>query len=241
MDLRYVDAHCHLHEYDDERVEKLARSYVIVAVSDDAASSLRTVELASRFELYPCVGIHPWEVGEASREDMEVIKRLVSEGKAACIGEVGLDRMFVPQTFSKQLEFFEEMVRLAVEYSLPMNLHTAGAWREAFEIVTKAGVEKAIFHWYTGPLDLLRDIVEAGYLISVNPSVKFQRKHQRVVKEAPLHSLVTESDGPYKYRGVELGPPMIPSTIAFIAEVKNLSVRDVAMQVSENLMRFFRG
>lgn len=241
MDLKYVDAHCHLHEYDDERVEELTRSYVIVAVSDDAASSLRTVELVSRFKLFPCVGIHPWEVGKASRDDVEVVKRLVSEGKAVCIGEVGLDKMFVPQTFSKQLEVFKEMVRLAAEYSLPMNLHTAGAWREAFDIVTKAGVERALFHWYTGPLDLLRDIVETGYLISVNPSVMFQRRHQRVVKEAPLHSLVTESDGPYKYRGVELGPPMIPDTVAFIAEAKNLSAEDVARRVGENLTRFLRG
>lgn len=237
---RFVDAHCHLHEYSDEEAERLAGEYVIVAVSDDAESSLRTVELSSRLPVLPCVGIHPWEAAEASEEDVRTVEELVGSGKVACIGEVGLDKKFVPQTFDKQLEVFERMVELAVEYSLPMNLHAAGAWREVFDAVTRAGVDRALFHWYSGPLDLLREIVEEGYMISINPSVRFQRKHRRALEEAPLESLLTESDGPYRYRGLELGPRMVPEVVAAIAEVKNVDPEEVARVVEANLSRFLR-
>ena len=243
--MKIVDAHCHLHEYTDEKVEFYASKYVLVAVSDDLESSLRTVELAERYGVYCCVGVHPWEVEEEPRESLREIEALVSKGLATCIGEVGLDKKFVPHSFERQLEFFEFFVRLAVEYTLPMNIHGAGAWREVFEALHRVDVEKAVFHWYTGPLDLLDEIIGAGYFITVNPSIRFQKKHREVVARTPLTSILTESDGPYEYRGLSLSPDMITSTLKVVASLKGVSIGEVAGQVYSNLARFlgsrFRG
>lgn len=160
-------------------------------------------------------------------------------GRASCIGEVGLDKKFVPQTFEKQLPVFRRMVEAAVERGLPLNIHSPGAWRDVYRVLRDYGVEKAVFHWYTGPLDLLREIVSAGYYVSVNAALKVQAKMRRVAREAPLESIVLESDGPYRYRGLELSPRMIPEAARLVAAEKGVTLEAVREAVLENTFTLY--
>ncbi len=159
--------------------------------------------------------------------------------KASCIGEVGLDRRFVPDSYEKQLPVFRAMVEAAVERGLPLNLHSPGAWRDVYLVLREYGVEKAVFHWYTGPLDLLREITAAGYYVSVNAAAIIQEKMRRIAREAPLNSLVVESDGPYRYRGLSLAPPMVRDAVRVIAEEKRLDVEEVREAVLGNTFRLY--
>jgi len=193
-----------------------------MAVSDDPKSSKRTLEIARKCKnVLAGVGIHPWEVGKASDDDLRAALSLVRE--AHFIGEVGLDKLFVPKTFSKQVKFFEEFVERAVRYGKILSIHAAGAWSDVLEVLRSAGVKLAVIHWFTGPLHLLKVIEDSGYFIGVNPAIKIQEKSRKVVKAAPLSVLLTESDGPYRYRGMELGPELIPETVRVIAELKSVS------------------
>ncbi len=239
----YVDVHCHAVEYsaeDWEKIEKLG--ILVVAVSEDLQSSHATIELAKQMEnVTPCVGIHPWCVGEASLDDLKVIEKMISREEARCIGEVGLDKKFVPETIERQRVFFEEFLRIAREYDVALNLHTAGAWREVYEELLRNDIRKAVFHWYTGPLDLMESIVENGYLISINVAAKIQEKHREVIKRVPLSSMVTESDGPYKYRGLRLSSAMLPELVKMIAEIKGVSENVVLEKAYTNHVRLLWG
>jgi len=233
---KLVDAHCHLHEFPDKEIEKYQR-YRIIAVSDDLESSLRTLKIAKKFRnVTPCIGLHPWEVGEESWEEARKILELAP--KARCLGEIGLDKLFTPQTFKLQLKIFEAFLEVSREYGLPVNLHAAGAWREVYELVRRYSIEKAIFHWYSGPLDLLKEIVDNGYFITINPTVTINRKHMRALQAVELESLLTESDGPYEYRGFHLKPELIQRVIKVIAEVKEVEEKEVVAQVHRNLEVF---
>ncbi len=237
--LNIVDAHCHLHEFQDVTIEKICTRYTIVAVSDDEQSSLRTLKLAEKYEtVIPCVGIHPWMIDKVTSEEIERTLRLCD--KAMCIGEVGLDTKFVPETIDRQREVFVKFVRIARELSLPINLHCAGTWQEVYDIVMKYDIDKAIFHWYTGPLELVDKIVNHGFYISINPAVKIQKKHQEVARRVPLSSLLLESDGPYEYRGLKLEPFLIENELVdILAKLKGVSKEEIIMSCRENIKRIF--
>jgi len=237
--LGLVDSHVHLHEYGEFWSSYCGR-FTMLAVSDDVQSSLRTVEMARRCPtVVPAVGVHPWSVSEGL--DLAKLTRdleeLLEVGGVRFLGEVGLDRVFTPGTFSYQLKVFEALLDLASRYGVGLSIHAAGTWREVLDLLRRYGIGVAVFHWYTGPLDLLEDIVAEGYLIGVNPALRVQRKHEEVVRAAPLEALVTESDGPYVYRGLKLGPELIEDLVARVAQIKGMEVGEVTEAVRRNFTR----
>ncbi len=225
----------------DSQVEEFVKKFVIAAVSDDYPSSRRVLELAEghRNKVIPCVGIHPWAVGKVSTEELVQVIKLIERGDVRCIGEVGLDKRFTPETFERQLEFFKKFVELAREYDLVLNLHAADAWRDVLDVIRKYDINKALFHWFTGPVEMLRELRDLGYYISINPAIRIQERHRRVAKEAPLEILLVESDGPYEYRGLRLEPPMTLEAVRVIAELKGVCEDYVWDRVRENFMRLF--
>ncbi|ADN50697.1 hydrolase, TatD family [Vulcanisaeta distributa DSM 14429] len=238
MHIMLYDAHTHLHEFLDSRIAEFVREIMIAAVSDDYPSSRRTIDLSNNYEnIVPCVGIHPWNVDKVGLDELRQVEKLLSEAK--CIGEVGLDRRFVPQTFNRQVEFFQTFVSWARDYDLPLNIHAPDAWRDVLEMVRRADVDRVLFHWYTGPLNLIQELRDYGYYISINAAIKIQEKSKAVAKEAPLDMILLESDGPYEYRGITLEPPMVKDAARIIAEIKGISVEDLWDVVSSNFSRLF--
>ncbi|MET1102198.1 MAG: TatD family hydrolase [Pyrodictiaceae archaeon] len=241
---RFIDAHIHLHEYDkvEDLINKLD-SYLLVAVSDDLESSIKTIELWKNYPdiIKPCIGLHPWSVSEVDQPMKQAVEvsRLALRYGIDCIGEVGLDKRFVPDTIDKQLEVFKIFLDTALEVNATLNLHTPDAWEEVLDMIVSKGIARANFHWYTGPSELLKRIAMEGYTISVNPALRIQKKHREIVKKAELSIIVTESDAPYTYKGVRLSPLLIPETIELIAEIKALPRDIIAERIIDNAKRIF--
>jgi len=225
-----VDAHVHLYEDPTMADEET----ILVAVSDDLESSLKTLSLKGE-NVVPCVGVHPWSSPEVGEEELKEFEKLVE--RALCLGEIGLDKRYVPD-FEKQRRVFEHFLTLSKEYSLPVNLHALDAWEEVFNMLLRYDVDRAYFHWFNGPLHLLDEIVSQGYYVGINAAAKIQKKHLRVIERAPLTSIMTESDGPYVYRGVKLTPKAVPELIGIIAKVKKVSEEAVAEAVLRNFKRW---
>ncbi len=238
--MAYVDAHCHLYEFNEHEIKSFLKNTLIAAVSDDLESSMITIRLSKKYKnIVPCIGIHPWEINNASLNDVLELEKVIIKYGIKCLGEVGLDRKFVPETIDRQRMFFNEFLRMAREYNLSMNIHSVNTWREVYELLVKNDVEKAVFHWYTGPLDLIDEIVNAGYYISINPAYRIQEKHRMVVEYVDLDYIVTESDGPYEYKGLKLNPLMIDETLKYIAHVKDLNLNLVKRIVRRNFEKVF--
>lgn len=236
----YVDAHCHLYEFDLELIKEFQKSTIIVAVSDDIKSSYETLNLARVFNnVTPCVGVHPWEIGGSKKTDIYEIEKIISQTEVSCLGEIGLDKKFTPKTYNKQLKFFNEFLRLAREYGLSLNLHTAGASKEVFNLIDKYDIEKANFHWYTGPMDLLEKIMERNYTISINPAILIQKRHKSIAEKIHLNNLLTESDGPYRYRGLNLSPSLIPRLVSTLSKIKNIPLETILQAIIDNKQRIF--
>jgi len=235
---KYVDSHIHLNEYSEERISSLCGrdDVVLIAVSEDLRSSLTNISIEKRCpNVRAAVGIHPWNVGKVSADELAKVLELV--GSVGFVGEVGLDKRFTPETFDLQLKIFSEFVTRALSSRKALLLHAAGAWREVLEILSRSAVETAVIHWYTGPLEYLKNIEELGYFIGVNVALLRQPKMREVVKQAPLDIMLTESDGPYEYRGLRLEPELIPELIREIAVIKGVEIEEVMTAVYNNYLK----
>lgn len=237
MRKKYVDSHIHLNDYSEERIISLCSrdDIELIAVSEDLRSSLINLSLEKKcHNVKAAVGIHPWNANKVTVDELAKVIELV--GSVSFVGEVGLDKRFTPSTFDLQLKIFREFVSLCSNSKKILLLHAAGAWKEVLEELTKNSVEAAVFHWYTGPLEYLRDVKDLGYFIGVNVALLKQAKMREVVKRAPIDIMLTESDGPYEYRGLRLEPDLIPSLVNEIAAIKNVSPEEVLEAIYNNYL-----
>ena len=239
------DMHCHLHEFEDEEISKMLdeeKDLVIVAVSDDLDSFMRTLELWETFpdRVVPCAGFHPWNIGKKPLSQVDEIIRTAYRRDLACVGEVGLDKKFVGETFETQVVVFKKFIELAKEVGAFINIHAPDAWREVFSLLMESDVERAMFHWYTGPIGLIGPIGERGYYISINAAIQIQKKHRRVAESAPLDFMVFESDGPYEYRGLRLTPLMVRRAMEEVSKIKGVDIAVVESIAMQNSLRLIR-
>ena len=231
-----VDAHCHAHAFSDMELKEFSK-IKIIAVSEDIESSRKTIDLSKRFDnIIPFIGIHPWNLESMSARELKGVLRSLKLGEAMGIGEVGVDGR-IKKSVQKQIEVFKLFCEVSAELGLPMNIHALNAWDKVFEIMLKMDVRRALFHWYTGPIKLLKDIGEAGYYISINPAVRIQPKHRRILESAELDMIITESDGPYNYRGLRLKPTMISDLMEFISSIKDVDRISLEKIIERNFER----
>ncbi len=235
-----VDSHCHVHEYDEKEIQEF-RGIRIVGVSLDIESSVKTLELAKKFDnIDPFAGFHPWYLHKTINR-FEELRELIMSGSFAGIGEVGVDARFARSPIKEQMRVFTQICQLSVEVNLPLNVHALGEWGNVISICNRLGVRSMLLHWYTGPVELLRVIEDSGYFISINPTVVIQQRQMRILDKASPEILLTESDGPYRYRELSLSPSEIHGLIKTIAKVKGVDEEYMVTQIYKNYLRFLRG
>jgi TatD DNase family protein len=245
---RLVDSHAHLEELQDlpSALERARESGVtaIVAVGSDLASNRRVLELAATYRgsIYPALGLHPGLLNDATPLDDHIrfIEDSLPDGVA--IGEVGLDyHKRVVAAAGKELQHraFGAVLALARRSGKPVIIHSRYAWRDSFALAAQEGVDKAVFHWYTGPTSVLKDILARGYFVSATPAVDYHAEHRRAVKEAPLENLLLETDCPVVYQGHRSEPADVGRVVRTVAEMKGLPVEMVAGKTTDNAQRLF--
>jgi len=123
-------------------------------------------------------------------------------------------------------------------------IHSRGTTDKIVEMLPSYRLDKVLLHWFSHPMSALYKAVEKGYFITEGPPVAYSNGIREVVKKVPLTNLLTETDGPVTYRkppysGQLTSPSFIRTVIEAIAEVKNLTVDEVAEQISKNFEIFF--
>jgi TatD DNase family protein len=249
---RLIDTHAHLDEMEGlENVlagAKKAGLIAIVAVGSDIASNAKVLEISEQYPgyVYPALGWHPWYIKESEiGPSLDFIEANVD--RAVALGEVGLDyhkRVRAAAEKDLQKSVLRELLKIAGEHKKPALIHSRYAWRDALDEVIGAGLEKAVFHWFTGPTSVLRDIIARGYYISVTPAVEYHEEHRRAVKEVPLERMLLETDSPVVYqRGREneftSSPADVLRSLRGAAAQRGLSETEIAEATTENAVRLF--
>lgn len=141
------------------------------------------------------VGFHPQLVGQINSELSTFVSCLDS---TSYVGEIGLDfsEDYV-STKLLQIACFEKICSNLKGKSKLVSIHSRKAERETVEIINRNEVSIPIFHWYSGPLNLIPQIIELGGYFSVNEAMTLSEKGRRIISKIPLDRLLTESDAPY--------------------------------------------
>ena len=249
---RVIDTHSHLEQVEDlDATLTRAREagvIAIIGVGMDYQSNQKRLQIArdNKDLVYPALGWHPWLVNEADiGRDLSFIEAHINEVLA--IGEVGLDYHKKVRAMAEkdlQQRVLRELLRIAKRHEKPVLIHSRYAWRDAFDLVMEAQLGKAVFHWFTGPSSVLRDIVENGYFISATPSVEYHEEHQRAVKEIPLERLLLETDSPVVYgRGrdfeFESRPVDVVRSLRGAARIKSVAEAQIAEATTSNALKLF--
>jgi TatD DNase family protein len=238
-----VDGHAHLDELDDLSqilLEARASGVVgIIAVGMDLDSNMRTLEIAQANPGYvhPALGYHPWEIKKERMGDvLSFIRSHILESIA--LGEIGLD---YKTKVKKELQWrvFGDLLDMACQYDKPVIIHCRYSHQRALEMVMERQVKRAVFHWYTGPLDLLEKILKNGYFISATPALAYSPPHREAIRNSPLEYILLETDTPVSYRGMAARPKDIRITLEEVARLKGLDPRDVATQTTSNASLVF--
>lgn len=256
--MQYVDVHIHLsdQEYSGKvktLLEDARRSNVVVLVSNSMnyESSLLSLRLAEENHglVYAALGIHPWNVQSLMANELEKTLELISKHgrrreKVIAIGEIGLDFSYGKiRIVEQQIQVFHEMLRIAERLSLPVIVHSRRTASKILSILSSFKVEKVLFHWFSGPTELLSEIVENGYYISEGPPSVYSSKTKKILELVPLDNLLTETDGPVRFGGPFYGkltvPSFIPKIVKSIAKIKGVDENEVAGHILQNFTEFF--
>jgi TatD DNase family protein len=246
---RLIDSHAHLEELGDldSAIDQARQSGVvaIVAVGSDYQSNNRVLEIAARYPgfVYPALGMHPGMLHQSPsslEQELQFIEDHLSQ--AVGIGEVGLDyhkRILSSTDKDRQHSVFGMLLSLGRKHSKPVIIHSRYAWKDSFALTKGAGVGLAVFHWYTGPSNVLREILDAGYFISATLAAEYHAEHRRAVKEVPLDRLLLETDCPVVYQGHRSEPADVTRSLQAAAGLKGLPVEIVAERTTQNATLLF--
>lgn len=249
---RLVETHAHLDEIADlDQALKEAEAAgvtAIIAVGQDYESNQKTLDIAERYQgfVYPALGLHPGNLEAATLErDLRFIADNAS--KAVAVGEIGLDyHKRVRQKADKDLQaqVFRQVLKIAGDNNIPALVHSRYAWRDALDLVKEAGLEKAVFHWYTGTSGVLGDIIGQNYYISATPAVEYHEEHRKAIKAAPLDRLLLETDSPVVYgwgteTEFEARPVDILRSLKGVSELTGRDEDGIAEATTKNALKLF--
>lgn len=214
--MQLIDTHAHLDHVENlsQVLESADREGVesIVTVSIDLSSCRKNLDIKeskNKPKIYLAMGMHPSDI---NLDDLDACVALIREkkGELVAIGEIGLDFWYkwVRKDSEKkeaQRKVFRALLELAKELDLPAVVHSRGTWRECIETVKEVGVKRCEFHWYSGPLDVLKDVLDKGYYISASPSLAYSPQSREAVGYAPIEQVLIETDSPVFYRTADGG------------------------------------
>jgi TatD DNase family protein len=241
--LTTIDTHAHLDKVTDipGAIARAKASGVaaVVAAAMDLPSNKKILELSDQWPGYviPALGIHPWSVNESEFD--ETLEFIVGHAAdCAAIGEIGLDYK-ISIDAGLQRRVFGEMLKVAREFKKPALTHSRDSYEDVLRMVEESGVDKAVFHWYSGPIALAERIVGLGHYISATPAVQYSKAHRAVISAIPLENLLLETDCPVEYRGKTSEPADLEMTLNGVAELKGVDASLVAKITTSNAAALF--
>jgi len=249
-----IDTHAHIDQLED-LPGALARAHEagvsdIMAMSVDLDSMQKLLVISNQYQqpkIHLCLGVHPGMVKPESQQSAYDFMR-ANIKSASAIGETGLDYWYKwvrkdEVERQKQKDSLSFHLSLAREFNLPIVIHSRGAWRDCLSMSLESGHKRVLFHWYSGPVDILDQILEAGFYVSTSPSVAYSPESQKAMAHASINRILVETDSPVNYRNGEktfmAEPKDVVRTWKALAQLKNLNEEEVLSQVNINAKTFF--
>ena len=246
----FIDTHTHLYaeEFNADRnpliqkaIDNGVKKFYLPNIDSTSIEGMHQLEKEFPENCFAMMGLHPCSVNATVNEELAIVKDWLAKRKYSAIGEIGID-LYWDKTFLKeQQQAFKEQINWALEYNYAIIIHCREAFDEIFEIlVSYKKLPKAIFHCFSGNLDQANKILELGnFKLGVGGVLTFKNSGlDKVIENINLEHLVLETDAPYlapvPFRGKRNEPVYLLEVAKKLAEIKNVSINEIAEVTSKN-------
>jgi TatD DNase family protein len=250
-----IDTHSHLYlnsfkhdiaevmqRADDAGVKKI----YLPAIDSSEIENMMNLEAAYPDRCFAMMGLHPCSVSDNYLHELEMAEQWLTKRKFAAIGEIGLD-FYWDKTFTQQqYSSFNMQIEWALQYKLPVVIHTRNAMAETIEVVKKyvpKGV-RGIFHCFGDRYEYAKAIVEMGFYLGIGGVLTYKKSGlAEVIENIDLNHIVLETDAPYltpvPFRGKRNESSYLKYIVEKIAEIKKLTIEEVAETTTNNAQKIF--
>jgi len=252
----FVDTHAHLYlkEFDDEQPEIIRRAVesgvttmLLPNIDADTIQPMRRLCNLFPEHCLPTAGLHPTSVNKNYCDEMAIVEDELKTQKCHAVGETGID-LYWDKTFFKEQEYcFNRQLELALQYDLPVIIHSRNALNEIFDILKAFGstLPSGVFHCFPGDVAEAEKAVDLGFYLGIGGVVTFKKSNQNeIIKAIPLQYIVLETDAPYlapvPFRGQRNESAYISIIAKHIANEIGMSVEEVADGTTKSALEIFK-
>lgn len=254
--MHFVDTHTHLYMSDygdgcDDAVRRAIDAGVTKMILPDVDSSVResVFSMASRFpgSAFPCLGLHPTEIPENWKEEVDRMMEYRDRKGIVAIGETGMDFHWARDNAAIQEEVFRIQLDLALELDIPVIVHNREATEYTLNILKdyRGRGLRGVFHAYGGSIETFMELQRLGdWYVGIGGVVTFRKASiAETIREIPLDRILTETDAPWltpvPFRGTRNESSYIPYIAEKIAMQKGTDIETVAGVTSGNAKKLF--
>ncbi|MFY8128926.1 MAG: TatD family hydrolase [Chitinophagaceae bacterium] len=251
----FIDTHAHLYveqfenDYNaviakalDEGIQKI----IFPAIDSSTHEVMLKIEKENPTTIQCMMGLHPCSVKDDYQKEIDLVEQYLHTNKFVAIGEIGLDFYWDKTFIKQQLAAFNHQMELALQYKLPINIHTRNATQETIEAVkpfAKRGLT-GIFHCFGGSYETAKQIIQLGFKLGIGGVVTYPKAGlQDTLKHVELEHIVLETDAPYltpvPFRGKRNESSYIKIIAQQLAEIKGESIEEIAFVTTENAKKIY--
>lgn len=254
MILTDTHAHLYLKEFSHDRqkvittaIEKNVRYILLPNIDSSTIGGM--LNLCDMFpkNCFPMIGLHPTSVKSDFKDELKTVEQWLEKRKFYAIGEIGID-LYWDKSFAKEQEIaFRHQINLAKKNNLPIVIHSRYSFIEIHKIVKDLNTSEltGVFHCFTGSLEEANKIIDLGFMLGIGGVLTFKNSGlDKIVEKIDLKHIILETDSPYltpvPFRGKRNESAYISYIAEKLAEIKNISIKEVAEITTKNAMDLFK-
>ena len=250
-----IDTHTHLYleQFKDDIDNVISRAkaigvqrFYLPSINSKYNQSMHDLEKKFPNDVFCMIGLHPCYVDDNFDLEIDFIKKQIEKHDYKAIGEIGIDLFHEKKYFQQQVIAFEEQIKLAIDYDLPIVIHSRDSFDEIFEVLEKFKCEKlrGIFHCFTGNIDQAHRIIDLNFHLGIGGVLTFKNgKISEFLNEIPINKIVLETDSPYlapsPHRGSRNESSYLKIIADKLAKVYNLEIDEISNITQQNSIEIF--
>lgn len=248
-------AHCYVSSMKDSKsawIERIGLNQIsnVLLPNIDINSIEEMHELCEEYPdiFFPMMGLHPCDVKENFKSDLEIIYRHLSQNpqKYCGVGEIGLDYHW-DLTFQKeQIEALETQFDWAIEFNKAVSIHSRKSNQDVIPMLSKYAKKglRGLMHCFSGSIQEAHKIIEAGFYLGIGGVITYPKSGlQEVIKEIDMKNIVLETDSPYlspvPHRGKMNESAYVKDIAQYIANLKGMALEEIGEITSRNARAIF--
>jgi TatD DNase family protein len=253
--MNLIDTHAHIYllEFDPDRALMLERagkegikSIIMPAIDSTTYPVMLQNEQENAGTCFSMMGVHPCSVKMNYAEELKIARDLFEKRRFIAVGEIGLDFYWDLTYSEQQYKAFNEQIEWALHFDIPIVIHSRNSIDECIKVVSshQQGKLKGVFHCFSGNPEQAQQIIDLGFYLGIGGVLTFKNSGlDAVIRNINPNHLVLETDAPYlapvPFRGKRNECSYIKYVLQKLAEIKNLSVEEMADTTTANAEKLF--